>query len=119
RLVAYYTTTPQEDASTLGADVLRNYLSAVLPEYMIPAVYVALDVLPLGPNGKLDRKALPVPDSEAYASDSNEAPVGEIETALAEIWARVLKIDRVGRYDDFFDLGGHSLLAVKAASRTC
>ena len=73
--------------------------------------------LPLTPNGKLDRKALPAPEGDAYAVRGYEAPVGEIETAVAEIWAEVLKVEHVGRHDNFFDLGGHSLLAVRVVSR--
>ena len=113
RLVAYVT------ASDAAIDVesLRTYLSGVLPEYMVPAAYVQLDALPLTPNGKLDRKALPAPDASAYVARSYEAPVGEVEAALAEIWADVLKLDRVGRRDNFFELGGHSLLAVTVIER--
>jgi aryl carrier-like protein len=97
---------------TLGAEELRAYVGATLPEYMVPAAYVRLETLPLTPNGKLDRKALPAPEGDAYVTRGYEAPQGEIETALAEIWAAVLKVERVGRHDNFFELGGHSLLAV-------
>ena len=118
RLVAYYTTKEQSASSTelteagdaaaprLGADVLRGYLSAALPDYMLPAAYVALDAMPLTPNGKLDRQALHAPEGDAYAVRGYEAPVGEIETRLARIWAEALKIERVGRADNFFELGG-------------
>ncbi|MFC7519126.1 phosphopantetheine-binding protein, partial [Herbaspirillum sp. GCM10030257] len=112
RLVAYLTTDAQ-----LDTEALRAVLSATLPEYMVPAAYVQLDTLPLTPNGKLDRQALPAPESDAYASHGYEAPVGEVETALATIWAEVLGVEQVGRHDNFFTLGGHSLLAVKVASR--
>ncbi|HVH13564.1 MAG TPA: condensation domain-containing protein, partial [Longimicrobium sp.] len=112
RLVAYVVAD-----ETAGADVLRAYLSELLPEYMVPAAYVRLDALPLTPNGKLDRKALPAPEGDVFATRAYEAPVGETEQALAEIWCDVLRIDRVGRWDDFFDLGGHSLLAVRVISR--
>ncbi|KRB64566.1 hypothetical protein ASE07_27855 [Noviherbaspirillum sp. Root189] len=85
----------------------------------MPAAYVALDTLPLTPNGKLDRQALPAPDGDAYAVRAYEAPQGEVETALAAIWAEVLNLDseQVGRNDHFFDLGGHSLLAMRVVSR--
>src|SRR5262249_53011094 len=89
---------------------VRNYLKRRLPEYMAPSALVALERLPLTTNGKLDRKALPAPEGDAYVRRRYEPPVGEIETRLARIWAEVLKIDRVGRHDNFFGLGGHSLL---------
>ncbi|HEU4558061.1 MAG TPA: phosphopantetheine-binding protein, partial [Longimicrobium sp.] len=98
-------------------DALRAHLSQRLPEYMVPAAYVRLETLPLTPNGKLDRKALPAPERDAYASREYEAPVGKIEMALAEIWVELLKVERVGRWDNFFQLGGHSLLALQVVSR--
>jgi aryl carrier-like protein len=76
-----------------------------------------LHSMPLTPSGKLDRNALPRPESDAYATRSYEPPQGEIETMLADIWAEVLKLDRVGRHDNFFALGGHSLLAVTVIER--
>jgi amino acid adenylation domain-containing protein len=110
RLVAYYT---PADPGGPAADVasLKAHLSARLPDYMVPAAYVRLTRLPLTPNGKLDRKALPAPGADAYLERPYEAPVGPLERRLAEIWAQVLGIARVGRHDNFFDLGGHSLLA--------
>ena len=116
RLVAYTTTRP--GAAPPGAEALRAHLAASLPEYMVPAAYVALDALPLTANGKLDRQALPAPDSSAFAARGYEPPVGETEERLALIWADVLKLERVGRRDNFFELGGHSLLAVRLLSRT-
>ena len=101
----------------MGAEALRTHLSARLPEYMVPAAYVRLEKLPLTPNGKVDRKALPAPEGDAYVARGYEAPVGETETALAGIWAEVLKLERVGRHDNFFELGGHSLLAVRVIER--
>ncbi|MBB4636051.1 non-ribosomal peptide synthetase [Longimicrobium terrae] len=102
-----------------GADVesLRAHLGERLPAYMVPSAYVRLDELPLGRTGKLDRKALPVPEGDAFARHGYEAPVGPAEEALAEIWAEVLGVERVGRWDHFFELGGHSLLAVRVISR--
>jgi aryl carrier-like protein len=84
---------------------------------MVPVACVQLQRLPLTPSGKIDRKALPAPDEQAYAAREYEAPTGQIETALAQIWAEVLKLERVGRHDDFFALGGHSLLAVSVMER--
>src|SRR4051794_41802828 len=78
---------------------------------MLPAAYVGLERLPLTPNGKLDRKALPAPEAGAYAARGYEAPLGEMETRLAALWAEGLQVERGGRQDHFFELGGHSLLA--------
>ncbi|HEX8692393.1 MAG TPA: amino acid adenylation domain-containing protein, partial [Longimicrobium sp.] len=111
RLVAYYV------GDAVGADALRAHLAERLPEYMVPAAFVALERLPVTPNGKLDRRALPDPGADAYARRGYEAPVGEVETALAEVWSEVLGVERVGRRDHFFELGGHSLLAVRLAER--
>ncbi|HET7460393.1 MAG TPA: amino acid adenylation domain-containing protein, partial [Longimicrobium sp.] len=111
RLVAYWVGDEAE------AEALRAHLARALPAYMVPAAYVRLERLPLTPNGKLDRKALPAPEGEAYARRGYEPPVGETEQALAEIWAEVLGVQRVGRHDSFFELGGHSLLAVQVISR--
>ncbi|HYH80107.1 MAG TPA: thioesterase domain-containing protein, partial [Longimicrobium sp.] len=112
RLVAYYLADEAVDADTLRAHLARR-----VPGHMLPAAYVRLDALPLTPNGKVDRKALPAPDDADRARRGYEAPVGETEIALAEIWAEVLGTERVGRQDNFFELGGHSLLAVQVVSR--
>ncbi|MFL5539811.1 MAG: non-ribosomal peptide synthetase, partial [Longimicrobiaceae bacterium] len=112
RLVAYVVA-----EESVGADVLRAHLADRLPEHMVPAAYVRLDALPLTPHGKLDREALPAPGADAYAAREYEAPVGKVEQALAGIWAELLGVERVGRWDDFFMLGGHSLLAVQMISR--
>ncbi|MCK1604057.1 non-ribosomal peptide synthetase, partial [Bradyrhizobium sp. 166] len=111
-LVAYVVCAPaaesdQDDGGALAA-TLRAHVSAHLPDYMVPSAFVRVAVLPLTPNGKLDRKALPAPDDEAYARAAYEPPRGEIETALAELWAELLGVARVGRHDHFFELGGHS-----------
>jgi amino acid adenylation domain-containing protein len=115
RLVAYYTTalTGESEEDTLSVGRLRSHLSASLPDYMVPAAYVRLESLPLTSNGKLDRKALPAPEADAYSSRGYEPPQGEIERKLAAIWAEVLKFDRVGRQDNFFEMGGDSLQAVR------
>ncbi|HEU0079426.1 MAG TPA: condensation domain-containing protein, partial [Longimicrobiaceae bacterium] len=112
RLVAYWT-----GEAPLEAEALRAHLAETLPEYMLPAAYVRLERLPLSPNGKLDRGALPAPEDDALARRGYEAPAGAVEEALAEIWAEVLGVERVGRWDHFFELGGHSLRAVQVVSR--
>jgi aryl carrier-like protein len=78
---------------------------------------VHLERMPQTVNGKLNRKALPAPAGDAYRVCGYEAPQGEIETAMAEIWSEVLKVEQVGRHDNFFRLGGHSLLAVRVVER--
>nr|WP_305729094.1 phosphopantetheine-binding protein [Pseudomonas tolaasii] len=111
RLVAYYTGEPA------AADALRTHLLEQLPEFMVPQVFVHLDAFPLSPNGKLDRKALPAPDMAALRTREYEAPQGDTEIALAQLWAELLNVERVGRHDNFFELGGHSLLAVSLIGR--
>ena len=97
---------------------LRRYLQRRLPEYMIPAIFVPLDALPLTPSGKLDRKALPTVDgTRPTLEESYVAPRTPVEEVLARIWAEVLGLDRVGMDDNFFDLGGHSLQANLLLSR--
>ncbi|MCF7695813.1 non-ribosomal peptide synthase/polyketide synthase [Mycetohabitans sp. B2] len=113
RLVAYVRAEP-DDAL---ANTLRAHVAACLPDYMVPAAFVRLDAWPLTPNGKLDRRALPAPSADAFAHQVYEAPRGELETTLAEIWAELLGVERVGRHDSFFTLGGHSLLAVQLIER--
>jgi acyl carrier protein len=97
-------------------DALRAHLRQSLPEHMVPAAYVYLEALPLTPNGKLDRKALPAPEL-ASAEDGYVAPRTQAEEVLAGIWAEVLRLERVGVKESFFDLGGHSLLATRVVSR--
>ncbi|MEQ6927354.1 amino acid adenylation domain-containing protein [Pseudomonas mosselii] len=115
RLVAYASCRDGHGAPTLEA--LRAYLLARLPAYMVPSAYVLLAELPLSPNGKVDRRALPAPGVEAVISRAYEAPRDELEHTLAQIWTEVLKIEQVGRDDNFFELGGHSLLAVSLVAR--
>ncbi|MDA9545473.1 peptide synthetase, partial [Bradyrhizobium sp. CCBAU 45321] len=104
------------DANEL-ASALRDHLRACLPDYMVPSAFVNLDALPLTPNGKVDRKALPAPENDAYARRRFEPPRGEVEQIVANIWAELLGVDRIGRSDHFFELGGHSLLAVRMLER--
>ena len=97
---------------------VRRHLEENLPEYMVSPAFMVLDALPLTPNGKLDRKALPVPDHNRPELEATYvAPRTPTEETLAAIWADVLKLDRVGIHDAFFDLGGHSLLAMQVISR--
>ncbi|UXA69068.1 non-ribosomal peptide synthase/polyketide synthase [Xanthomonas prunicola] len=113
RLVAYLI----GDATDVSADALRTQLATRLPEVMLPSAYVWLDALPLTSNGKLDRCALPAPDTDALAVQTYAAPEGERETLLASLWSELLGVERVGRHDSFFALGGHSLLGVRLISR--
>ncbi len=114
RLVAYLVA---EADSSLSVPELRRELAASLAEYMVPSAFVVLESFPLTANGKLDRRALPAPDADAYASREFQAPEGELEITLARLWSELLKIERVGRHDHFFELGGHSLLAVSLIER--
>ncbi|SFO61685.1 amino acid adenylation domain-containing protein, partial [Pseudomonas syringae] len=114
RLVAYLTA---QEGAVLSAAQLREQLSQGLAEYMIPSAFVTVARFPQTPSGKLDRRALPAPEDDAYASRVYEAPAGDVEHALAEIWQVLLGLERVGRHDHFFELGGHSLLAVQLVSR--
>ncbi|KTC01815.1 non-ribosomal peptide synthetase [Pseudomonas syringae] len=112
RLVAYFT---RRDAA-LDSATLRSQLLGRLPEYMVPATYVGLDALPLTQNGKVDRKALPTPDMDALATAIYQAPSSVLEERLAQLWAEVLEVGRIGRHDSFFELGGHSLSAIRLVS---
>lgn len=116
RLVAYYATADSaENASPSQRQTeLRSYLRARLPEYMVPAVFVAVDALPVGATGKVDRSALPpVPSDGAEVPDTYVAPRTTLEHELVHIWGQLLGRKKVGIRDDFFDLGGHSLLAAQ------
>jgi amino acid adenylation domain-containing protein len=115
QLVAYVVTA--EEAELNGAEV-RSALRQQLPEYMVPVAFVQLEAMPLAPSGKVDRAALPAPSGmRSKLAREYLAPRTETERKLAEIWAELLKLDRVGVHDDFFDLGGHSLLATQLVSR--
>ena len=114
RLVAYIVAAPGVQVDPALA---RAQLAAALPEHMLPSAFVALDALPLSPNGKLDRKALPAPGDQAFLHRSYKPTTGEIEDTLAQIWSELLGVERVGRDDNFFELGGHSLLAVRVVSQ--
>jgi amino acid adenylation domain-containing protein/non-ribosomal peptide synthase protein (TIGR01720 family) len=97
---------------------LRNFLKDRLPEHMVPSAFVLLETLPLTPSGKVDRRALPAPDSAQPQSDETfAAPRTPIEEILANIWAQVLGLDRVGIHDNFFELGGDSILCIQVIAK--
>ncbi|MFB9844545.1 non-ribosomal peptide synthetase [Mucilaginibacter ginsenosidivorans] len=98
-------------------DKVIDFLKAKLPDYMVPTLWMELDELPLTSNNKIDRKSLPDFDAEEQQKDNYVAPRTETEQAVAEIWKAVLKLQRVGIDDNFFDIGGHSLLAVQIMTR--
>ena len=88
-----------------------------LPEYMVPATFLQLDRLPLTPNGKVDRRALPSPDGRQFDRACYVAPRNDSERVLAGIWQQVLKLERIGAHDNFFDLGGDSLLLIRVKNQ--
>ena len=114
RLVAYVV--PQVEQSPTVLE-LRQFLKAKLPEYMVPSAFVLLESLPLTSNGKVDRRALPTHELDSTLLEKYVAPRTPIEEMLAQIWAQVLKLERVGIHDNFFEVGGHSLLATQLLSR--
>ncbi|VEN73028.1 hypothetical protein EPICR_100074 [Candidatus Desulfarcum epimagneticum] len=102
------------DKSKIDTSVIRSYLSERLPPVMRPSVFMFIDTIPLTSNGKVDRKALPEPDmSRPDGEKTFQAPRSPLEKTLAEVWSKVLKIEKIGIHDNFFDLGGHSLLGVR------
>ncbi|WP_322016202.1 non-ribosomal peptide synthetase, partial [Paraburkholderia sp. J12] len=113
RLIAYVTAHADH---TVEQQALREALLKQLPDYMVPSAIMVLEALPLNPNGKVDRKALPTPE---YQTRGYESPQGETETALAQIWSEVLGIDieQVSRTDNFFELGGDSILSLQIVAR--
>jgi FkbM family methyltransferase len=109
---------PVCDASVISAHELKTFVARKLPEYMVPSAFVFLDFFPLTPNGKVDRHALPAPEQIRFELETSYvAPHNPVEEILARIWAEVLKLEKVGIHDNFFDLGGHSLLATQVMSR--
>jgi amino acid adenylation domain-containing protein len=115
-----YANTPQQrhEISQKQGPQLRRFLEGKLPDYMIPSAFVVMDALPRTPNGKVDRKALPVPDFEAAVDqDSFVAPTNDTEVKLAEIWSQILGLEKVGIKDDIFDLGGDSILIFQIVTR--
>ncbi len=114
RLVAYVVLRSDNPVATSD---LRDLLKERLPDYMVPAAFVVLDAVPLSLNGKVDRAALPPPPLEREFDDDFQAPRTPLEAELARIWAKLLKIDRVGIHDDFIDSGGNSITVTQLASR--
>jgi amino acid adenylation domain-containing protein len=114
RLVAYLTASGD---AVPDAAALREHLRAGLPEHMVPAAFVGMEALPLSPNGKVDRKALPAPEAGRDPAATFVPPRDETERAIAAIWREALGVEQVGADDNFFDLGGHSLLLVRVHGR--
>ena len=113
KLVAYVVTQNGQRPETTG---IREFLQAHLPTFMLPTQFVAVDEMPLTPSGKIDRRALPKAGTQKHKRVF-EAPRTAVEEKLADMWSSILKLERVGVHDNFFDLGGHSLLAFQLISR--
>src|SRR5262249_14405498 len=113
RLIAYITAA---ETSAPSVEDLTSHVRAHLPEHMVPATFLVLEVLPLTANGKVDRNALPAPPPEAIAEE-DQGVRRPVEQAVARVWAEVLQVPGVGLPSSFFDLGGHSLLAIRVAAR--
>jgi acyl carrier protein len=116
RRLAAYVVPAQAPAPALAE--LRGFLKAHLPDYMVPSAFVPLEALPLTPNGKVDRRALPAPEGlRPELEAAYVAPRTEVERTIATVWQEVLRLEKVGLHDNFFDLGGHSLLLVQVYSK--
>ena len=116
-LAGYFVANTDDDVADLIPQ-LRLFLKERLPDYMVPTQFMVLDAMPLTPNGKVDRRGLPKPDNyRADLAANYVAPRNDIEMQIAEIWAEVLGLEKVGIYDNFFELGGYSLLAIQIVSR--
>ena len=112
QLACYYVATMFDP----GVDALKDYLSETLPDYMVPAAFVKLDEMPLTPNGKINRRALPDPDM-GLMSKEYVSPRNEIEEKLAVIWCDILKLEQIGIHDNFFSMGGDSIISIQLVSR--
>ncbi len=118
RLVVYFVPEVEAKGGAPRVGVLRAALREQLPDYMVPSLFIPLAELPLTPNGKVDRKNLPAPELARSSLDTDyEPPRGEVEEAVAAMWMEVLRLDKVGRHDRFFDIGGHSLMAMQILAR--
>jgi len=112
RIVAYY---EEKEGIELNKEEMRNQLTLGLPSYMVPQLFVKMEGLPLSPNGKIERKALPKPSSEDFESENEfVAPESRVEKAIADVWSDLLGIENIGVYDKFLELGGQSLLVLEA-----
>jgi amino acid adenylation domain-containing protein len=116
-LAAYVVAADEHGGQTLDAPQTRRFLAQRLPAHMIPTSFISIAALPLMPSGKIDRRALPEPDSAGRSSRSYEPPQTRTEEQLAAVWRDILRVEKVGRTDDFFEMGGHSLTALQVASR--
>ena len=114
RLVSYVTS---RDGSALSPNDLRESLKVVLPAHMLPSTIIVLEEFPLSPNGKVDRRALPQPQKDQRPARAISAPQTATERLLVDAWSKLLGIDAVSVYDNFFDLGGHSLQAVRLVAK--
>jgi amino acid adenylation domain-containing protein len=112
RLIAYIVL-----GDELNIQEIRESLSKSLPDYMVPALFVILEKMPLTPNGKIDRKAFPYPEDNIATTNEYVAPRNKTEQIFADIWSKVLGIEKIGVYDNFFELGGHSLLLTVIQSK--
>ena len=114
--LAGYIVPKLESGKEFDREAITSYLREKLPDYMIPSIMIEVESIPLTPNGKIDKKALPDPDSADVLGGQFVSPRNEAEEKLAELWQEVLEVDKIGIHDDFFELGGHSLLAVRLIS---
>jgi acyl carrier protein len=112
RLYAYYTVNSGE----MNAHDLRAFLRTNLPDYMVPSGFMQLEAMPLTPNGKIDRKALPVIKVQPRTEETVVAQ-SDMEKMVAQIWQGLLELDQISIYDNFFDLGGHSMMAMQVVTR--
>src|SRR5260370_383829 len=108
---------PRNGTRPPASTELRTFMLGVLPEYMVPAAFVGLDEFPRTTTGKVDRNALPAPEEQPDDGSAYVAPRNELEETLAQIWAEILCIERVGVNDNFFDLGGDSILSLQGVGR--
>ncbi|WP_258298244.1 phosphopantetheine-binding protein, partial [Paenibacillus peoriae] len=112
-LCAYYV----PDGEEVTSEELRIYLQRELPNYMVPSYYIELEKIPLSPNGKVNRRELPMPNVEQQMELKYEEARNETEQKLTEIWKEVLGVERIGIHDHFFELGGNSILMVQIRTR--